>query len=155
MLCRNCINANICKHYNYLCQYPYLSIDKCEYYNPIVTKKEEPVQEEPIKKFEPKIVQLNNSTKEYPDLRGEPNTCPNCECKTYADIISCSHCLKKICEDCSYVEDIDVSSGDVTYLCEECYNYSHMNDEEEIIADDSSLFDLLTSELISGEGDDI
>ena len=146
MLCRDCMNIGICKHYEYLCQHPHLSIDRCGYYNPIVVKKEEPIQEEP-KKFEPKIVPFNN-VKEYPDLRGEPNTCPNCNGQTYADIISCAHCHKDICEDC-----VDVVSGDVTYLCEDCYNNAHADDEEEVMADESSLFEMITSELIV-EGDD-
>ena len=155
MLCRDCMNIGICKHYDYLCQHPHLSIDRCGYYNPIAIKreKEEPIQEEHIEKFIPKIVPLNNNVKEYPDLRGEPNTCPNCEGKTYADIISCAHCNRQMCEDCAYVDDVDVVSGDVTYLCEECYSYAHANDEEEVMADESSLFEMITSELIV-EGDD-
>ena len=44
-------------------------------------------------------------------------------------------------------------SGDVTYLCEDCYNNAHANDEEEVMADESSLFEMITSELIV-EGDD-
>ena len=151
MLCRDCMNIGICKHYEYLCQHPHLSIDRCGYYNPIVVKKEEPIQEEP-KKFEPKIVPFNN-VKEYPDLRGEPNTCPNCNGQTYADIISCAHCAIEMCEDCAYVDDVDVVSGDVTYLCEDCYNNAHADDEEEVMADESSLFEMITSELIV-EGDD-
>ena len=151
MLCRDCMNIGICKHYEYLCQHPHLSIDRCGYYNPIVVKKEEPIQEEP-KKFEPKIVPFNN-VKEYPDLRGEPNTCPSCNGQTYADIISCAHCHKDICEDCAYVDDVDVVSGDVTYLCEDCYNNAHADDEEEVMSDESSLFEMITSELIV-EGDD-
>ena len=46
-----------------------------------------------------------------------------------------------------------VVSGDVTYLCEECYNNAHAHEEEQII-DESSIFDMLTSELIVSEGDD-
>lgn len=155
MLCRDCMNIGICKHYEYLCQHPHLSIDRCGYYNPITIKKEkeELIQEEPTEKFIPKIVPLNNNIKEYPDLRGEPNICPNCKGKTYADIITCAHCVKEVCEDCAYVEDVDVVSGDVTYLCEECYNNAHAHDEEQII-DESSIFDILTSELIVSEGDD-
>ncbi len=153
MLCRDCMNIGICKHYDYLCQHPHLSIDRCGYYNPIAIKKEEPVQEEPVEKFIPKIVPLNNNVKEYPDLRGEPNICPNCKGKTYADIITCAHCVKEMCEDCAYVDDVDVVSGDVTYLCEECYNNAHAHEEEQII-DESSIFDMLTSELIVSEGDD-
>lgn len=155
MLCRDCMNIGICKHYDYLCQHPHLSIDRCGYYNPIAIKreKEESIQEEPTEKFIPKIVPLNNNIKEYPDLRGEPNICPNCKGKTYADIITCAHCVKEVCEDCAYVEDVDVVSGDVTYLCEECYNNAHAHDEEQII-DESSIFDILTSELIVSEGDD-
>lgn len=155
MLCRDCMNIGICKHYDYLCQHPHLSIDRCGYYNPIAIKreKEEPIQEEPTEKFIPKIVPLNNNIKEYPDLRGEPNICPNCKGKTYADIITCAHCVKEVCEDCAYVEDVDVVSGDVTYLCEECYNNAHAHEEEQVI-DESSIFDILTSELIVSEGDD-
>lgn len=155
MLCRDCMNIGICKHYDYLCQHPHLSIDRCGYYNPIAIKreKEEPIQEEPTEKFIPKIVPLNNNIKEYPDLRGEPNVCPNCKGKTYADIITCAHCVKEVCEDCAYVEDVDVVSGDVTYLCEECYNNAHAHEEEQVI-DESSIFDILTSELIVSEGDD-
>lgn len=155
MLCRDCMNIGICKHYDYLCQHPHLSIDRCGYYNPIAIKreKEEPIQEEPTEKFIPKIVPLNNNIKEYPDLRGEPNICPNCKGKTYADIITCAHCIKEVCEDCAYVEDVDVVSGDVTYLCEECYNNAHAHEEEQVI-DESSIFDILTSELIVSEGDD-
>lgn len=153
MLCRDCMNIGICKHYEYLCQHPHLSIDRCGYYNPITIKQEKPIEEEPTEKFIPKIVPLNNNIKEYPDLRGEPNVCPNCKGKTYADIITCAHCVKEVCEDCAYVEDVDVVSGDVTYLCEECYNNAHAHEEEQVI-DDSSIFDILTSELIVSEGDD-
>ena len=155
MLCRDCMNIGICKHYDYLCQHPHLSIDRCGYYNPIAIKreKEEPIQEEQTEKFIPKIVPLNNNIKEYPDLRGEPNICPNCKGKTYADIITCAHCVKEVCEDCAYVEDVDVVSGDVTYLCEKCYNNAHAHEEEQVI-DESSIFDILTSELIVSEGDD-
>ena len=65
MLCRDCMNIGICKHYEYLCQHPHLSIDRCGYYNPIAIKKEEPVQEGHIEKFIPKILPLNNNVKEY------------------------------------------------------------------------------------------
>lgn len=157
MLCRDCTNRTICKHYDYLYQNPHLHLGNCDYYN-TVNQIEKPIlstvklEPESIYK-DPKVIPLNNSIKEYPDLRGDPNTCPNCNSKTYGDIYKCSHCNIEICDSCSLVDDVDVISGEVVYLCEECYASAHKDDVEEKV-DESSIFDVLTSELEISEGED-
>ena len=155
MLCRDCINKTICKHYDYLCQNPHLNLGGCTYFKAINVEEPPNIMKlEPVKTYkEPKVIPLNNSIKEYPDLRGEPNTCPNCDSKTYGDIYECKHCGIKICDSCSLIDDVDVVSGEAIYLCDSCYTSAHKDDIEEEI-DESSIFDVLTSELEISEGED-
>jgi hypothetical protein len=112
------------------------------------------LEPEPIY-HDPKVIPLNknNSIKEYPDLRGEPNICPNCDSKTYGDIYKCNHCGVDICDSCSLIDDVDVSTGEAIYLCEACYSSAH-EDDIEIDVDESSIFDIITSELETNKGED-
>lgn len=155
MLCRDCVSKTICKHYDYLCQNPHLILGGCTYFQAInIEQPPTTIEPEPIYQS-PKVIPLNknNSIKEYPDLRGEPNICPNCDSKTYGDIYECNHCGIEICDSCSLIDDVDVVSGEAIYLCESCYASAHKDDIEEEI-DESSIFDVLTSELKINEGED-
>ena len=67
MLCRDCINKTICKHYDYLCQNPHLMLGDCTYFKAINIEPS-PIKLEPEPIYhDPKVIPLNknNSIKEY------------------------------------------------------------------------------------------
>lgn len=142
MICNDCKHIKLCKHYEYLCRYPELTLFSC-------SLKETPISISETYK-EPDIVPLrlvkkNESEKIYdaPELK----ECPYCNSKTYGDIHKCSKCGTSICDSCAYYGDSELGSdGNVAfneYICEECYEETYSLDED--TTEEASIFDLLTS----------
>ena len=138
--CNNCKHIKICKHYEYLCKYPELTIFNC-------ALKEEPTKE--IIKEETNVTPLRLVKNEKPEPiydAPELKECPCCNSKTYGEIYKCCKCGTSICDSCAYYGDSDLSNdGNVAfneYICEECYEDMY---SEEIISEETSIFELLTS----------
>ena len=145
MFCNDCKHIKICKHYEYLCRYPELTLFSCslkeeERMSPTVTEREykepEIIPLKLVKKDEPK------KTYDAPELK----ECPYCNSKTYGDIHKCCKCGVSICDSCAYYGDSELSNdGNVAfneYICEECYEGMY---SEEDVTDEASIFELLTS----------
>lgn len=143
--CNDCKHIKICKHYEYFCRYPELSIFDCALKEP---NKKQPIQIKEEYK-EPEILPLKLIKKDKPKKIYDPpefKTCTNCEAKTYGELYKCNICGTTICDSCAYYGDSNLDNdGGVLfneYLCEKCYEETH---QEEEIVDEASLFELLTS----------
>lgn len=165
MICNNCRNKPICIHTEYFKRYDYLNISSCKYINEIKIENKSAIMEsiqrfqeiDSLKPFSPKkpnltILKDKEPTEEFPDLKGDPVECPNCNRNTYDKLIKCHECGTETCGMCSN-PDITVDSfGNETIitLCDNCFNKLH-EDDIEIEDDGLSLYESLAKELI---GDD-
>lgn len=171
MLCDNCKNKPICIHTEYFNKYNYLSISSCEFYN-LKQKTENVKLLELEKKFAkakenfdnslelqpyapkqntPKLELVKELTEDYPDFKGEPHVCENCNRNTYDEPIKCNKCGIETCNMCSNV-DLDEFENRIV-LCDTCYNKLH-KDDIELEDNGLSLFDSLTQEIEIMDGDD-
>ena len=90
---------------------------------------------------------------EPPELK----ICPTCNGKIYGDIYKCDECGASICDYCAFYGDsiVDTDGGVEVekYYCDKCYD-KLFKEEIEKDVDNSSIFDILTSELNEEEDDD-
>ena len=98
-----------------------------------------------------KLVKQENKKDERDDSYDPPElkTCPTCGANTYGEIYKCCECGIPICDSCAFYGDVDLNNGDLeadAYFCDKCYEKVHAKEVAEK-ADNSTLFDVLTSEL--------
>lgn len=90
---------------------------------------------------------------EPPELK----ICPTCNGKIYGDIYKCDECGVSICDYCAFYGDsiVDTDGGVEVekYYCDKCYN-KLFKEEIEKDVDNSSIFDILTSDLNKEEDED-
>ena len=108
---------------------------------PFKLKNEDKKEKEDENKYEP------------PELK----ICPTCNGKIYGDIYKCDECGVSICDYCAFYGDsiVDTDGGVEVekYYCDKCYN-KLFKEEIEKDVDNSSIFDILTSDLNKEEDED-
>lgn len=158
----------VCKHYDYICRNPELifigctlkevkkSTDKSST-NPSVVKPAKPGNDNVTLL---KVVKNENKEEKEVENKYEPpelKICPTCNGKIYGDIYKCDECGVPICDCCAFYGDsiVDPDGGmeiEKRY-CDKCYE-KLFKEEIEKDVDNSSIFDILTSELNEEEDDD-
>lgn len=87
----------------------------------------------------------------------ELKTCPTCGANTYGEIYKCSECGVSICDSCAYYGDTDLNKEGTLeidkHYCSKCYEKLYAAEIAEK-PDNTTLLELLTSELEMDEGDD-
>ena len=107
-----------------------------------------------------KAVKNENKEKKEDENKYEPpelKICPTCNGKIYGDIYECDECGAPICDYCAFYGDstVDTDGGMEVekHYCDKCYE-KLFKEEIEKDVDNSSIFDILTSELNEEEDDD-
>ena len=107
-----------------------------------------------------KAVKNENKEEKEVENKYEPpelKICPTCNGKVYGDIYKCDECGVSICDYCAFYGDsiVDTEGGVEIekYYCDKCYD-KLFKEEIEKDVDNSSIFDILTSELNEEEDDD-
>ena len=158
----------VCKHYDYICRNPELFFIGCtlkEVKESTVESNTKPSIVKPVKPDNDnvtllKVVKNENKEEKEVENKYEPpelKICPTCNGKTYGDIYKCDECGVSICDCCAFYGDsiVDPDGGmeiEKRY-CDKCYE-KLFKEEIEKDVDNSSIFDILTSELNEEEDDD-
>ena len=156
IFCDDCKHIRLCKHYEYLCRYPELTMFSCSLKEPKqslgTTIKS---NTNPNNNIVPlKMIKKEEETEKYepPELK----TCPNCGARTYGDIYKCSECGVSVCDCCGYYGDTTIRENKLevdTLYCSDCYDKLFKDEIEEEV-DDSSIFEMLTSDFESESDED-
>ena len=156
IFCDDCKHIRLCKHYEYLCRYPELTMFSCSLKEP-----KQPLGPTIKPNTNPndnivllKSIKKEEETKEYepPELK----TCPNCGARTYGDIYKCSECGVSVCDCCGYYGDTTIREDKLevdTLYCSDCYDKLFKDEIEEEV-DNSSIFEMLTSDFESESDED-
>ena len=163
IFCDDCKHIRLCKHYEYLCRYPELTMFSCSLKETREPIKLDPTTVKPIKNGNDNIALLklvkNEDTKKERSDGYEPpelKTCPNCGARTYGDIYKCSECGVSVCDCCGYYGDTTIREDKLevdTLYCSDCYDKLFKDEIEEEV-DDSSIFEMLTSDFESESDED-
>lgn len=105
------------------------------------------------KKMENTPREEKNNGYDPPELK----TCPTCGANTYGEIYKCNECGTSVCDSCAYYGDTDLNKEGALeidkHYCSKCYEKLYAAEIAEK-PDNTTLLELLTSELEMDEGDD-
>ena len=107
-----------------------------------------------------KAVKNKNKEEKEVENKYEPpelKICPTCNGKVYGDIYKCDECGVSICDYCAFYGDTTVDTDGGMEIekryCDKCYE-KLFKEEIEKDVDNSSIFDILTSDFNEEEDND-